>query len=281
MKPSIVIIGAKGNMGKAFTELFRSHGMKVAEVTRDMESTKKERAVKKADIIVFSVPIGVTPSVIKALAPHAKKGSLLCDITSIKGPALKALKKHAPSHSEILGLHPMFGPDGVKSLSSQIIAVCSIKPGTWSRFLLKFLKGKGALLKETTAQKHDELMAFIQGLVHLSSIAMGIAMEKLHLNLKETLAFSSPIYRLRLDMVGRILHQDPKLYGEIAMENFLTKKTMKVYLKVIETMIKELETKNLSQFCQNFSQAARYLGSFNEQAYQRTSKLIHLSKQIL
>lgn len=237
--------------------------------------------VRTADIIIFSVPISITPALIEKLAPGAKEGSLLVDLTSIKSPALKAFERYAQKSCEILGLHPMFGPDGVEHLDKQIIAFCPVRIGVRTRWLTQFLHQQGALLRRVTPAHHDRLMAFIQGMVHLSSIAMGMAFEKLDLDLADTLAFSSPIYRLRLDMVGRIFHQDAKLYGEIALENPATKKAMKAYLDAITTLQKRIEEHDQQGFEGDFNSAAQFLGDFNRKAYERTSRLIERSKNIL
>ncbi len=279
LKPVFGIIGAQGHMGKAFTKLFRKRGMKV--IGSDMATKlRNEDVVRTADIIIFSVPISKTPVLIAKLASHAKKNALLCDLTSIKTPALQAFQKYAPKTCEILGLHPMFGPDGVEHLEQQIIAVCPLRKGPWAQWLLKFFESQGALLRSVTPEHHDNLMAFIQGIVHLSSIAMGMAFEKLQLNLSETLAFSSPIYRLRLDMVGRILHQDATLYGEIALENPATRKAMKAYLDSIATLFKRIERHDQKGFERDFDAAAGFLGNFNQQAYERTTALIQRNKNI-
>jgi prephenate dehydrogenase len=281
MNPTICIIGAKGKMGSAFTQLFTSKGIQVLEVDIGSTLTAQE-AIPQADITIFSVPITNTVDLINELSIMAKSGSLVADFTSIKSPAVEAMKENAPEDCEIMGIHPMFGPSVVKQLKDQVIAFSPIRSGTWSQWLLDFFKEEGALLKETTAQHHDEMMSVIQGIIHFSSIATGIAIKNLGFNFQETLAFSSPVYRLRLDMCGRVLSQSARLYGEIALENPMNKKSVKAYQDAIALIADSINNHDIDEFTSAFEEAAEFLGEdFVNAAYQRTNQLIQKSKDIL
>lgn len=266
-------------MGKTFSELFESRGFQVLKADLDTELTGKE-AISQADITIFSLPIRSTPQVIAELAPLAKPGSLLTDFTSIKSPAVQAMSEAAPPSCEVLGMHPMFGPNMVQDLSKQVFAVCKIREGQWSEWLLKFFEDQGAILKETTPEEHDKMMSIIQGLTHLSSIATAMALQKLGFKAEESLEYSSPIYRLRLDMVGRILGQSPDLYADIAIENPLTIQSLTAYQQSIEELSELIKRQDTQGFIQEFSHAADYLGPFKDDAYRRTTELIQRSKDI-
>lgn len=271
--PTIGIIGSQGKMGSAFCTLFREQGMTVLEADLDTELRPSE-LISQADITIFSVPITDTPGLIEKLAPQAKEGSLLTDFTSIKSPAVKALEEHALESCEILGLHPVFGPSVVADLSGQVFASCPVRSGEYSQWLLEFFRQQGALIKETSAEEHDQMMSVVQGLTHLSSIATAMALKELGISLRESLEFASPIYQLRLDMVGRILSQDPRLYAEIAIENPLTMQSLKAYVEAINQLMKYLSSDDESGFIQAFTEAAEFLGDFRYEAYERTTQLI-------
>jgi len=53
-------------------------------------------------------------------------------------------------------------------------------------------------------------MAVVQGLTHFNYISIGKTLEKLSFNVRESRKYSSPIYDLMLDMVGRIIGQNPE-----------------------------------------------------------------------
>jgi prephenate dehydrogenase len=175
----------------------------------------------------------------------------------------------------------MFGPHAVTDMSGQVVAICRERSGRWAEFLLELLKGQGAILKETTPAEHDKMMSIIQGLTHLSSIATAMALQKLGFHVEESFEFSSPIYRLRLEMVGRILSQDPQLYADIALENPLTKDSLAAYQEAIEQLAGMVEDHDTAGFVREFQQVAQYLGDFKDDAYRRTTQLIEQSKNII
>ncbi|MDF2378736.1 MAG: prephenate dehydrogenase/arogenate dehydrogenase family protein [Candidatus Gracilibacteria bacterium] len=278
--PTISIIGGEGKMGKAFADLFEARGIDVLVADLNTKLTP-EQAAKKGDIVIFSVPISKTVAVIKELAPSVKKSSLVADITSIKCPAIEAMIQHAPESCEVHGFHPMSGPGGITDLKKTVVVSCPVRSGKWSEWMLKFFTEEEAIIKETTAEEHDKMMSIVQGITHISSIATAMALKELGINVEDTLEFSSPVYKLRLDMIGRVLSQSPQLYAEIAVENPLNKKTITAYHDALKKLLKCIQKKDESSFIQSFEQAADHLGDFKEEAYQKTSELIQRSKDLL
>ena len=72
-------------------------------------------------------------------------------------------------------------------------------------------------------------MSIVQGLTHFSFITLASTIRKLHINVKKSRSFSSPVYSLMLDMVSRIVYQNPYLYYSIQKnnnENSFARKTL-------------------------------------------------------
>ena len=267
-------------MGRAFADLFESRGIDVLVADLNTDLTP-EQALKKGDIVIFSVPISKTVEVIRELAPLAKKSALLADITSIKGPAVEAMAKYSPESCEILGLHPMSGPGGITDLKQTVVVSCPVRPGKWAEWLLAFFAEEQAVIKETTAEDHDRMMSIVQGITHISSIATAMALKELGVKVEDTLEFSSPVYKLRLEMVGRVLSQSPQLYAEIAVENPLNRETIEAYHDALKRLLKCVKKRDEASFIQSFDEAAEFLGDFKDEAYQKTSELIQRSKDLL
>jgi prephenate dehydrogenase len=273
MKPTLCIIGGKGKMGEAFAKLFQSHDCETLVVDVDTRLTFEE-AAPKADIIMVSVPISITVEVIAEVAPLIRDGGMICDLTSIKGPAVAAMAEHAPDKVEVLGLHPMCGPKGIEDLTDQVVAACKVTEGKWTDWMLDFLGDRGAKLEMTTAEDHDRVMAVVQGMTHLSSIAGGMALKDLQVDMQEALHFSSPVYKLRFGMIGRVLSQDSRLYAEIAIENPQTLGALKAYKSSVDTLLDAVENKDIDAFRSHFDEAADFLGSFKDDAKLQTDELI-------
>lgn len=270
-RPTIGIIGGKGAMGQWFAKFFKRQGYKVLISDLKTRLTNEELA-QKSDVIIFSVPIAKTPAIIKSVLPHVKAGSLLTDLTSIKTPAVKAMLK-APKNIEVIGMHPMFGQTA-KSLTNQTVVLCPDRSKSWLPWLKNILAGNGARVKISAPQKHDEIMSVVQGLTHFSLIATGYAFKKLKINLKETLEFVSPVYRMRMDSIGRVLCQDPKLYAEIEIFNPAAVKTAAQYLQAAVKLAKIIKDKKEDEFIKYFKSAADFLGNFKKEAMEESDYLI-------
>jgi prephenate dehydrogenase len=268
----IGIIGGAGLMGRWFEKFFIKKGHEVLIASRKTTLTIEECA-KISDVVIVSVPIDVTIDIIKKVAPLVKKEGLLMDLTSLKVKPLKSMMKY--SKCSVLGSHPVFGP-GVKDLTNQTIVLCPGRGKKWQNIMEKMFLEGGAKIKITSAKKHDEMMSVIQGIIHFSSITISHALKELKIDIDESQDFSSPIYKLRMDMVGRILNQDPSLYANIEIENPKTSKALKAYLKTSRKLYNIIKEKNKSGFEDYFREAADYLGDFKTEAEEYSNYLIDI-----
>ncbi|PTM42079.1 prephenate dehydrogenase [Bosea sp. 124] len=124
--------------------------------------------VAACDIVVIAVPVDALAEAIAGLRPHLRRGTIVLDVGSVKIEPARLLLAELPEDVEIIGTHPLFGPqsarDGLKSLK---IALCPIR-GDSVRRIAAFLRRSLALdVILTTPDAHDRDMALVQGLTHL------------------------------------------------------------------------------------------------------------------
>lgn len=269
-KPIIGIIGGTGLMGQWFKRFFENQGLKVLIASRSTELSIVECS-KQSDIVIISVPIESTIEIIKKVAPLVKKEGLLMDMTSMKVKQVKTMVKY--SKCGVIGMHPVFGP-GVKDLKNQTIVLCPARGKKWLRWVERSFLDGGAKLKITTPAEHDKMMSVIQGVIHFSSITISHVLKELNIDIIGSQEFSSPIYKLRMDMVGRILNQDPRLYANIEIQNPKTPKALKVYLKTCRKLYGIIKAKDTEAFVSYFNEAADYLGDFKREAEEYSNYLI-------
>ncbi|TCL10216.1 prephenate dehydrogenase [Shimia isoporae] len=128
---------------------------------RDAEETAR------ADIVVLAVPVARIAHVCQQIAPHIRVGALVVDVGSVKTAPMGHMAKHLPRHANILGTHPLFGPQSAKSgIADRKIAICRER-GNRQRVTRRFLRSLGLEVIETTAEAHDREAAMVQGLTHL------------------------------------------------------------------------------------------------------------------
>jgi prephenate dehydrogenase len=125
-------------------------------------------AVAACDIVVLAVPVDRMADAIAALRPHLRAGTVVLDVGSVKIEPARLLLAGLPDDVEIIGTHPLFGPQSARDgLSGLKIALCPLRGGSVRRiaaFVRHVLKLDVIL---TTPDAHDRDMALVQGLTHL------------------------------------------------------------------------------------------------------------------
>ncbi len=117
--------------------------------------TLKEAASQ--GIVILAVPISELADVLIKIKPFLKKGTFVLDTCSLKEYPLNLMKKILPQEVEILGTHPLFGPDSISEKNKKIV-LC---PGRTKKLekVKKYLQEKGFKVIITTPQHHDQQIA--------------------------------------------------------------------------------------------------------------------------
>ncbi len=125
--------------------------------------------------IIPTVPISVTPDVLKKIAPYLRPGTLVMDVCSVKYYPCFWLRKHLPSYVELLGSHPMFGPDSAKKgLNGLQIVFCPLRISQKKyNKIKKIFSSLGLRIIEVSAHEHDKQSANSLALVHYIGRALG------------------------------------------------------------------------------------------------------------
>ncbi|MBA4270604.1 MAG: prephenate dehydrogenase/arogenate dehydrogenase family protein [Methylobacterium sp.] len=125
-------------------------------------------AVAACDIVVLAVPVDAMAQAIASLRPHLRAGTVVLDVGSVKIEPARLLLQGLPEPVEIIGTHPLFGPQSARDgLAGLKIALCPIRGRSTGR-IAAFLRRTFALdVILTTPDAHDRDMALVQGLTHL------------------------------------------------------------------------------------------------------------------
>lgn len=288
---NMTIIGGSRGLGRWIAEHLRDDfnititsrnsesGQKVADEINVNYNSDNISAIGDADIIIFSVPIENMVETIRDTAPYAPEGSLLMDVASVKREPSNALLEYAPSNVEILPCHPMFGPR-VPNLKRQIIVLTPIenRSDKWFSIIKNYFEKSECEVLVTSPEEHDRYMSIVQGLTHFSFISLASAIRKLNISVKRSRSFSSPVYSLMIDMVSRVLYQNPYLYYSIQknnMENSFARKTLIRESIYLSNLIEEGEEED---FVRNMEESAEHLDDI-EEASIRSDKAISMMNQ--
>lgn len=139
-----------------------------AEPSRHASASLEEVAACKR--IVIAAPVQAIGDVAHALAPLIQPGTRIYDVGSVKLLPLEAMREALPAHCEIIGTHPLFGPQSaVKGLKGLPIVLCPLN-GLDVSCETDFLSNRlGLEVHLSDAETHDKTMALVQGLTHMVS----------------------------------------------------------------------------------------------------------------
>ncbi|KZX12058.1 prephenate dehydrogenase [Methanobrevibacter filiformis] len=282
---NVGILGGTKGLGKSIAIFLKKEGFSVTITGRDEvqgNQTAKEIGVsyskdnKKianlSDILIISVPIGTIESVIKEIADSTKEGSVIIDVASVKEKPAEIMEKYLKNNVEFIPTHPIFGPR-TQSLNGQVMVLTPIKKGKWYKKLIKFLKSHNTRIVETEPKEHDDMMAIVQILTHYTYISTAYAIKKLGVNIKQTRKFASPIYNLMVDMIARIVSQNPILTYSIQKENENGEHVREVFLESAKEIEKALKRNDKDKFTEIAISATKNMDDIQD-ALGRSDKAI-------
>ncbi len=240
-------------------------------------------SVKDADFIVFSVPIFCMESTMKKVLPHVKQNSIVLDVTSIKWFTTHTMEKYAPKSVLVIPTHPMFWPY-YKNLDWQIVVLTpkeEVKKDTRYKKLKEYLSDKWIKLIEATSKEHDKMMAVVQGLTHYNFFVLWETVKRLEIDIRRSMDFVSPIYKIMMSSVARYMWQNPKLYWDIQMFNEEVLWVHKTFMEASSDFNDFIKNKNEDGFVKTIEETWKYFWKENTDDWQKyTDKITFLvSKQ--
>ncbi len=281
---NVGIIGGTDGLGKTLIYYFRDEfdvyitgtdhkkGRNVADELGANYIESNAGLANISDILVVSVPIQHTSSVIKEVAPFMKSGSLMVDVTSVKEGPSQTMAECLPDTVEYIPTHPVFGPRTTR-LDNQVIVLTADKKGKWYDKVYNYLADKNMRIIETTAEKHDFMMSIVQVLTHFSFISTASAIEKLKVDLTESEDYESPIYNLMIDMIARIVSQNPYLTYNIQSMNNNGPKIRNTFAEAVEELRDVINNNDEEKFVDIAIKATKHMGDITN-ALGRSDKAI-------
>ena len=189
------------------------------------------------DLVLLCMPVQQIDSVTLTIKDIVKKGSIIIDVCSVKKKPSEILLRNLPDYVNIIGTHPLFGPqsgkDGIEGLK---IALCNIRCGDklfsiFEQFLINKLKLKTII---TTPEQHDLEMAYVQGLTHLiSRIYLGMNVP----NFEQT----TVTYEHLKKMVDIVRYDSDDLFHAIECENPYVSEIKKNFFSIARDIEQKLK----------------------------------------
>jgi len=231
-KMNIAIIGY-GRFGRLLAKMLYPYGKIHIVEKKEIKITKGKKIglpeLKDMDWVIPAVPISELKDGLKEMSPFLKKGSLVMDVCSVKTYPCQWLKRYIPSGIEVLGTHPMFGPDSAKNgLAGLQIVLCPIRISkTTLRKIKRAFRELQLKTIVTTPRTHDQQAAKSLALVHY--LGRALAKIKISQQLISTLGFA------RLLTVNETVENDTwQLFYDMHNFNPYAKRARKDFVKALQ-----------------------------------------------
>ena len=182
-------------------------------------------AVRDADCVILSIPVGASGAVAEAIAGSLKPGAIVSDVGSVKASVVAQMAPHIPAGVHFVPAHPVAGteysgPDaGLADLFQNRWCILTPPPGTDPRAvetLARFWRAIGANVETMTPEHHDLVLAITSHVPHLIAYnIVGTAADLETVTQSEVMKFSAGGFR---DFT-RIAASDPTMWRDVFLHN--------------------------------------------------------------
>ena len=236
----IALIGI-GLIGSSIARAVKQKGLapRVSIATRSPETLDRAReldlgtdytleaaeAVRDADLVVVSVPVGASGAVAQEIAPHLKPGAIVTDVGSTKGSVVAQMLPHMPRNVHFIPGHPLAGtehsgPDaGFPELFQGRWCILTPVHGTdkdAKHRLAAFWEALGSKVDEMDTEHHDKVLAIVSHLPHIIAYnIVGTADDLETVTESEVIKYSASGFR---DFT-RLAASDPTMWRDVCLHN--------------------------------------------------------------
>ncbi|MDX2188404.1 MAG: prephenate dehydrogenase/arogenate dehydrogenase family protein [Bacteroidota bacterium] len=187
------------------------------------------------DIIILCTNIAYFEDFLKKHGSQINSKAIVLDVASIKMKPMELMYKYLPSTCEIIGTHPLFGPqsgkNGIEGLSMVVCGKNTVNEKCLVDFLSKELKLKVTLM---TPEEHDRQMAYAQGLTHF----VGRAIHQMQIPESEPF---TKAYKHLLDIKTMLGGDSWDLFLSIQNENPYAKEIRKAFIDQLNDLEQNLK----------------------------------------
>ncbi|MBY5799205.1 prephenate/arogenate dehydrogenase family protein [Rhizobium leguminosarum] len=191
----------------------------------DRYTTSSQDAVKDADLVIVSVPVGASESVAKEISASLKPGAIVTDVGSTKASVIAQMLPHMPDNVHFIPGHPLAGteksgPDaGFPGLFEGRWCIFTPVAGTDEAALKRlrsFWEALGSKVDEMDAEHHDKVLAIVSHLPHIIAYnIVGTADDLETVTESEVIKYSASGFR---DFT-RLAASDPTMWRDVCLHN--------------------------------------------------------------
>ncbi|WP_341648753.1 prephenate dehydrogenase [Thauera humireducens] len=148
----------------------------------DEIATDWAEALRDADLVLLAAPVGQMDTIMAAMAPHLRDGTVVTDAGSTKRDVVAAIRRHfGHCLAQVVPAHPIAGAEksGVEAAFADlyvkrkvVLTPLAESRGEAVEFVRAAWQACGATVVDMSPQEHDQVFAAVSHLPHL--LAFGL-----------------------------------------------------------------------------------------------------------
>lgn len=258
-----LVVGGSGRTGEWLSRFLSNRGAAVKvwdprgrlEGYPTVDDLRKES--KKADMVVVASPIGLCPEHLENVLSASPKG-LVFDVCSIKSHLADILRRSARKGLMVTSLHPMFGP-GAASPYGRNVLVCDCGCEKANEKAGQLFSASGANVVRLKLEQHDQLMAYVLGLPHLTTMLFGTALASSERSAKELRAVQGTSFERLSRIALELSNESRRVYHDIQALNPNTAEMISRAESELRRLRRAALDKNPDKFAERMESMKRYL----------------------
>lgn len=194
--------------------------------------------VQNADLVVICVPIKNVVSVVSNCLLLMKRGTILCEISSIKNNVFTILR-NARKDVTCLSIHPMFGPATKRSANIKTLLI-PVRNQKRELALLSSIFPRSEIEVVGDPDLHDRYMAVVIGLTYYINLVLGSVLSKLDLKTMKKVAGTT--FGMQAMITESVLNDSPELVTSLLKENPFNIEYISYFLTEADTISRLLSS---------------------------------------
>lgn len=242
MKIGIIGFGRLGKL--AAQNLAQDSDLSVFDI-KGLEKEIKEVGAKalplsevaSSDIVLPIVPISELKNTLHSIKDFIKPGALVIDVCSVKEAPVEWMKEILPAHCDILGTHPMFGPDSAKlTLYGSKIVLCPVRIHDEKlKNIDNYLQTHGLHTITCTPTEHDKQIAHSLILTHF--VGRGLVEFG-----ASDLEIDTKGYRRLMKILETVVNDSWQLFEDMNHYNKYAREMREQFIKSLQTIDHKVRT---------------------------------------
>ncbi|MCK4648520.1 prephenate dehydrogenase/arogenate dehydrogenase family protein [bacterium] len=236
----------------------REESLKIALEKKEVDEVTTDQAsgVRDADLVVIATPLELTVETFEKIILHLRKGCVVTDVGSVKGPMLKRI-----DHPFFIGGHPLAGSEqrGPQSARADLFKGATVvltpveKTDEKALALIKSMwQDIGTKVLFLSPEIHDELVAFTSHLPHILATSLTNLIAGLAEKEERILSLMGEGFR----DTTRIAASPPSMWQEICLANRgEISKAIKRFKEILSEMEEALSKEEGDKLLHKFEKA--------------------------